>query len=126
MASYTSKEMSVMNAKAFIESLSHEDGRTAKNSNILYIVLGNQLAYDTEPTAPTPVQTDKNKQRELWKQAIGARKVTTGDVSHVVPRYNWTSGTVYAQYRDTDTNLFTRPFYVMTNENNVYKWKENV
>lgn len=125
MASYTSKEMSVMNAKAFIESLSHEDGRTAKNSNILYIVLGNQLAYATEPTAPTPIQTDKNKQRELWKQAIGARKVTTGDVSHVVPRYNWTSGTVYAQYRDTDTNLFTRPFYVMTNENNVYKCLSN-
>jgi len=121
MPAYTSKEMSVMNAKAFIESLSHEDGRVAKNSNILYAVLGNQLAYATEPTAPTPVETDKNKQRELWKQAIGAKKINTGDVSHVIPRYNWTSGTVYAQYRDTDTFLYTRPFYVMTDENNVYK-----
>jgi len=125
MAAYTSKEMSVMNAKAFIESLSHEDGRVAKNSNILYIVLGNQLEYATEPTAPTPIQTDKNKQREIWKQAIGGKKITTGDVSHVVPRYNWTSGTVYAQYRDTDTNLYTRPFYVMTDENNVYKCLSN-
>jgi len=121
MASYTSKEMSVMNAKAFVESLTHEDGRATKTSNILYAVLGNQLAYPEEPTATTPIETDKNKQRQIWKQAIGGKKITSGDVSHVVPRYNWESGTVYAQYRDTDTNLYTRPFYVMTNENNVYK-----
>jgi len=121
MASYTSKELSVMNAKAFIESLSHEDGRATKNSNVLYAVLGRQLTYPQEPVAPTPIETDKNKQRELWKQAIAGKKITTGDVSHVVPRHNWASGRVYAQYRDTDTNLFSRSFYVMTDENNVYK-----
>jgi hypothetical protein len=125
MPSYNSKEMSIMNAKAFIESLSHEDGRNTKESNILYAVLGNQLPYINEPTATTPVETDKNKQRELWREAIGAKKITTGDVSHVVPRYNWTSGTVYAQYRDSDTNLYTRPFYVITDENNVYKCLSN-
>jgi hypothetical protein len=121
MASYTSKELSVMNAKAFIESLSNEDGRATKNSNVLYAVLGRQLTYPQEPVAPTPIETDKNKQRELWKQAIAGKKITTGDVSHVVPRHNWASGRVYAQYRDTDTNLFSRSFYVMTDENNVYK-----
>jgi len=121
MASYTSKELSIMNAKAFIESLSHEDGRSAKNSNILYAVLGRQLTYPQEPVASAAIQTDKNKQRELWKQAIGGRRITTGDVSHVAPRHDWVSGRVYAQYRDTDTNLFTRDFYVMTDENNVYK-----
>lgn len=121
MASYTSKELSVMNAKAFIESLSHEDGRSAKHSNILYAVLGRQLPFTQEPVAEAAIETDKNKQRELWKQAIGGRKITTGDVSHVVPRHDWVSGRVYAQYRDTDTNLFTRDFYVMTDENNVYK-----
>ena len=121
MASYTSKELSVMNAKAFIESLSHDDGRVAKESNIIYAVLGRQLPFTQEPVASTPIETDKNKQRELWKQAIGGKKITTGDVSHVVPRHDWTSGRVYAQYRDTDTNLFSRDFYVMTDENNVYK-----
>jgi len=121
MASYTSKELSVMNAKAFIESLSHEDGRSAKHSNILYAVLGRQLPFTQEPVAEAAIETDKNKQRELWKQAIGGRKITTGDVSHVVPRHDWVSGRVYAQYRDTDTNLFARDFYVMTDENNVYK-----
>lgn len=121
MASYTSKELSVMNARAFIESLSHDDGRVAKESNIIYAVLGRQLPFTQEPVASTPIETDKNKQRELWKQAIGGKKITTGDVSHVVPRHDWTSGRVYAQYRDTDTNLFSRDFYVMTDENNVYK-----
>lgn len=121
MPAYTSKEMSIMNAKAFIESLTHEDGRNTKSSNILYAVLGNQLPYATEPTAPTPIETDRNKQRELWKQAIGGKRITVGDVSHVIPRYDWTSGTVYSQYRDTDTNLYNRQFYVLNSENSVFK-----
>ena len=125
MPSYNSKEMSIMNAKSFVESLSHEDGRNTKESNIFYAVLGNQLDYTTEPTATTPIETDNHKQRVLWREAIGAKKITPGDVSHVVPRYNWVSGTVYAQYRDSDTNLYTRPFYVVTDENNVYKCLSN-
>lgn len=128
MPAYTSKELSIMNAKAFVHNAkmvsgesTDEDTSSVKKSIILYAVLGNQLPYENEPTASTPIETDKNKQRELWRNAIGAKRITPGDISHVVPRYNWTSGTVYAQYRDTDTNLYTRPFYVLTDENNVYK-----
>ena len=121
MPAFTSKEMSIMNAKAFVESLSRQDGRSTKESNVLYVVLGNQNEYTNEPTAPTPIETDAYKQRELWRQAIGAKKITTGDVSHVVPRHNWSTGRVYAMYRDSDTNLHTRSYYVMTDENNVYK-----
>ena len=121
MPAFTSKEMSIMNAKAFVESLSRQDGRSTKESNVLYVVLGNQNEYTTEPTAPTPIETDAYKQRELWRQAIGAKKITTGDVSHVVPRHNWENSRVYAMYRDSDTNLHTRSYYVMTDENNVYK-----
>jgi len=121
MPAYTSKELSVLSAKAFIESLTHEDGRNTKASNILYAMLGKIETWTNEPTPDTPVETDYDKQRDIWRHAIGAKRIQPGNVSHVVQRYNWTSGTVYAQYRDKDTNLYTRPFYVMTDENNVYK-----
>jgi len=121
MPAYTSKELSVLNAKAFVESLTHEDGRNTKASNILYALLGKIETWTNEPTPDTPVETDYDKQRDIWRHAIGAKRIQPGNVSHVVPRYNWTAGTVYAMYRDRDTNLYSRPFYVMTDENNVYK-----
>jgi hypothetical protein len=40
---------------------------------------------------------------------------------HVVPRYDWVTGTVYDMYDDTDTNLIEDDFYVLTDDFNVYK-----
>ena len=35
MSSYASKEMNIMGARAFIESLNRQDGRSTKNSTVL-------------------------------------------------------------------------------------------
>ena len=51
----------------------------------------------------------------------GAKRITTADVTHAVPRHNWTSGVTYDQYDDQDTNLLNDDFYVMTEDYNVYK-----
>ena len=40
MTSYASKEMNIMGAKAFVDSVNESDGRSTKNSTILYAVLG--------------------------------------------------------------------------------------
>jgi hypothetical protein len=51
-----------------------------------------------------------------------AKRITTADVTHAIPRYNWTSGTVYDRYDDQDTNLLeSDDFYVITEDFNVYK-----
>jgi hypothetical protein len=50
-----------------------------------------------------------------------AKRITTADVTHAVPRYDWTSGTTYDQYDDQDTNLLEDDFYVITEDFNVYK-----
>jgi len=118
---YAAKELSIMNAKAFIESLSRTDGRDTKNSNILYAVLGKNTEWSNEPIPDDIVESVTAKHYELWENAIGGKKITTSDVSHVIPRYNWTSGTTYSMYRNNDTSLYTKAFYVVTDEFNVYK-----
>ena len=40
MTSYASKEMNIMGAKAFVDSINESDGRSTKNSTIVYAVLG--------------------------------------------------------------------------------------
>ena len=125
MAKYVSKEFNILNARKFKDSVGSTQKDQVGNSTILYAVLGRNRAYTDENNPDTPIETDNNKQYELWRDAVAGRKITAGDVEHVVPRYNWTSGTVYAMYRDTDKTMYERAFYVFTSENNVYKCLNN-
>ena len=118
---YATKDLSINNAQAFISALNASDGRNTKNSVILYAVIGNQYPYPNEPTPIDPEDNEQFLQYEAHREFIGGKKITTGDVSHVAPRYNWTSGTVYSMYRDTDEDMYERVYYVMTDQFNVYK-----
>lgn len=125
MAKYVAKEFSILNARKFKDSVGSTQKDQIDNSTILYAVLGRNRAYTDEGNPDTPIETDKDKQYQLWRDAVGGRKITSGDVEHVVPRYNWTAGTLYAMYRDTDKTMYERSFYVFTSENNVYKCINN-
>lgn len=118
---YATKDLSINNAKAFIEAMNAQDTSTTKNSVILYAVLGKSEPYENEPTPIIPPDNEQYLQYQAHRDFIGGKKITTGDISHVVPRYNWTSGTVYSMYRDTDEDMYDRVYYVLTDEFNVYK-----
>lgn len=118
---YAAKELNIMNAKAFINSLSAQDGRNTKNSNILYAVLGKNTEWADEPNPDVISQSVSDKHYGLWANAFGAKKINANDVSHVITRYDWTPGTVYSMYRDNDATLYSKAFYVVTDEFNVYK-----
>jgi hypothetical protein len=62
----------------------------------------------------------------FWETMVAAKKITSNDISNVIPRYNWLTGTVYRQYDSTDPNLNAIPesantYYVVTEQYNVYK-----
>lgn len=118
---YATKDLSINNAKAFVSALSAIDGRNEKNSVVLYAVIGNVYPYPNEPTPTLPEDNEQYLQYEAHREFVGAKKINTSDVSHVTTRYDWTSGTTYSMYRDTDEGMYERPFYVLTDEFNVYK-----
>lgn len=115
------KDLSINNAEAFIDALNREDGRDEKNSTILYAAIGNINEYENEPSPSAPIDNGQYVQYQTHRDFIGAKKINTNDVSHVTLRHDWTNGTIYSMYRDVDINLYNRPFYVMTDEYNVYK-----
>lgn len=115
------KDLSINNAEAFIAALNNEDGRSTKNSTILYAAIGNVFPYANEPAPSAPIDSRQYLQYQTQREFIGARKITPQDVSHVTLKNDWVTGTVYSMYRDSDINLYDRPFYVVTNEYNVYK-----
>lgn len=118
---YATKDLSITNAEAFIAAMTATDTSTVKKSHILYAMLGKSSDWANEPTPTEPPDNEQYLHYELWRNAIGAKKIQPSDATHVIPRYNWTSGTVYSMYRDTDTDMYDRIFYVLTDEFNVYK-----
>ena len=73
---------------------------------------------------------------------MAAKRITSSDISKVIPRRNWLTGTIYDMYRHDygmyitgtttqktstsgSTNLFDSSFYVLTTARNVYKCLDN-
>lgn len=122
---YATKKLSINNAQAFIDAVRASDTSTDKKSTILYAVLGGTKPWNNEPNPDDPPRTTDYTNFELHREFIGGKKIGTDDVCHVVPRYNWTSGTIYSMYRNSDANLFEKQFYVVNSELSVYKCLNN-
>lgn len=108
-------------------TLTRPDGRT------------DNLGTDTNPITPADSNLDEAL---VYDDLLAAKKITSSDVSFVIPRRNWTSGTTYDYYRhdygnritgttttqtstSSATTLFDATFYVRTSDNKVYKCLDN-
>jgi hypothetical protein len=119
MASIVTTKFRVHNAEQFAEAFSET------SNTIMYLFIGKNTAFPNDNVPPTPVNSTANIEFTPWRDMYAAKRITTSDVTHAIERYDWTSGTVYDQYDDTDTNLMDDDFYVMTEDYNVYKVLSN-
>ena len=99
--------------------------------------------YEGTETAPTTPGDSVLNEFKNFDDLLAAKKITSSDVSFVVPRRNWTTGTTYDIYRHEyeefvtgststrvtsnsgATTLFDSTFYVVTTDRNVYKCLDN-
>ena len=131
MAAIITNYYRLFNAKQFIESVREPFAGASPNANTIhYVFIGRPQSWDNDNIPPTPVDTI-NLQFDVWKDMIAMKKVNREDIAHVVPREDWTAGTVYDMYDHevTSTNptysgatsLYLANFYVVTDEYRVYK-----
>ena len=116
MPAIVSSKFRVHNAQQFYEAFSET------SNTIMYFYVGGPVAFTNDASPPTPTNSTANVEYLPWRDMVGLKRVTSSDVSLAVPRYDWTSGTVYDQYDDADTNLIeSDDFYVLTDDYQVYK-----
>jgi hypothetical protein len=137
MPAIVTNKFRIHNAKQFVEAFDEvaaTSGAAITDSSGLlqthmYLFIGKVTAWtesssdDTAP--PTPTDSVANTVYNHWRDMIAAKKIGSTDVSHVCPRYNWTSGTNYFAYTHANNALFDQTFYVMTEDYNVYKCLSN-
>ena len=102
-----------------------DSGANPDSSDFYYIGIGRSEEWpdNDQPPTPTPSQETINT---FQNSLSGVKRVL--DQSYVVPRYNWSAGSIYVAWSDkhhSDTTVGTLqeidgPYYVITDENNVY------
>lgn len=115
MAAIATSKFRVHNAEQFLEAFSEA------SNTIMYLYVGGTSPFDDDFNPPTPTNSTANIEFVPWRDSIGAKRVQSSDVVHVIDRYNWTTGTVYDMYDDLDTNILDDDFYVVTDDYQVYK-----
>lgn len=87
------------------------------SNNTYYIGIGRSEDWDSTDTPPDP----SNHARDVRNFRLSLQAIKTAeDVEYVIPRYNWSSGTIYSAYDDGIVGYPTNGYYVLTAENAVY------
>jgi hypothetical protein len=115
------------NADSFIDSFS---------SNNVYLMIGKNDAWAStgagqyagsgfsDTSIPTPVDTTQAPYIH-HNDMIAAKLIGTSDVSHVLKRVDWTTGTVYEEYDHLTDDIIDQDFFVFTSAYRVYKCISN-
>ena len=141
MAAIVTNKFRINNAEQFVESFSE----TAATTYYLFIgrahswatdadAQGNSINEGTDASPPTP-NDDVTSEFYNYDDMLGAKIITSSDVSHCIQRRNWTTGTTYDMYEHNisssnaansgATNLFDSSYVVMNSSFAVYKVIEN-
>ena len=106
------------------------------STNKMYLMIGKADAWSgaslgqytegspTDTAIPTPIDTTVAPFIH-HNDMIAAKLINVSDVSHVVKRVDWTSGTVYSEYDHNQDDQIDQTFFVMTDQYNVYKCISN-
>ena len=129
MAAIITSHFRTLNANNFKDSV-------ADLANSYYLFLGKSdawsanLATTTDSEAPTPLDTVVEI-NDAYQNMSALKKITASDVTNVMPRIasvsnvdtslTWVSGASYVAWDDQDPDIYSKPFYTITDEYKVYK-----
>lgn len=95
-------------AQQFVESF------TETANNTYYLVASKHTPYSNgDATIPSPGDNNTELEVDIYDDGIFGKKITDSDVNLMIPKYVWTSNTVYDYYDPDDSNLFSKQFYVV-------------
>jgi len=105
----------------------------AGNPTSLYAFVGRVTPWDNETFPPIPEQ-DQFSIKQVFKDIITTKLITSSDISPVIPRIDWTLGETYDAYTDTENILavdseanIVKQFYVRNRFDQIFKclWNNN-
>ena len=106
---------------------------TGQNLSTIYAFLAHIDPWNSDSNPDQPTQ-DQIYLKKVQKGIFALKKIGTSNLSPVVPRVDWTSGTIYDYYTDTDDMLavngagfLMKNFYIRNSYDQIFKclWNNN-
>lgn len=132
MAAIITDQLRVLNAGKFLAGIT-------SSTDVYYSFVGLtnptdiSSDWDSSPIAPKDSFNDEN---DYWDTIVALKKINTEDVSQVIRKITWTSGTKYDMYRhdisrnnlaqpSKATSLYSSNYYAVNSEYKVYICLQN-
>jgi hypothetical protein len=127
MAAIITDQLRILNAKNFVAGI-----QSTSNSYYTFIGLPNagdyQSTWNTNPPSP---KDGLNESNDYWDTMIAMKKITSSDVSQVIRKTTWATGTTYDMWRNDVTrsnpsqpsgsfDIYDANYYVMNSDFRVY------
>ena len=106
---------------------------SSRNAQTIYTFLSKVDAWQDDNNVPSPT-ADERYVKQTFKNMFAAKLVKVSDMSPIIPRINWVSGTTYDYYRDdvdmlelNENGDLIYNFYVKNRYDQVFKclWNNN-
>jgi hypothetical protein len=86
------------------------------NANSYYTFAAKATPWPNDTIPPNIDNSVATIEQTINSEMLFGKYIPDGYSNLMTNRYDWTSGTVYAAYDDQDVDLFTKQFFVLTNE----------
>lgn len=97
----------------------------------LYAFIGNVTPWVNENSPPVP-QQDQQSLKSIFKNIIASKRITSSDISPVIPRIDWKNNIIYDYYTDTEdmlstdvNNIIEKKFYIRNKFDQIFKCLDN-
>jgi len=118
--------MAVLTINQHIDSVDSFIKNVETSDNAYYLFVARPTPWSNNDTAVVTAD-DSIYQYEstIFNDLVFGKIITPSDIEYITLRHDWVNGTVYSAYDPKDADLFSKNFYVVTDERKVFKVIDN-
>ena len=119
--------MATLTVNHSIEIVNNFITDVSSNNNSYYCFVGQGSPWRDsnnnidETAIPTDLTSILRTEQSVYQNLAYGKKIGSTDISVMIPRHNWTNGSIYDSYDNLDPDLYSKEFFVVTDNNDVYK-----
>lgn len=93
--------------------------------NSYFVFASKSLPWDNESNPPAANNSLEETNLSVYRDLLFGKLLANSDISILIPRYNWVFDTVYSEYDQTDADLYSKIFFVVNDQYEVFKCISN-
>ena len=112
--------------KFFLNNLTNFVNDIQSTGDAYYFFVGRSVPWSNgDSNTVTAVNDYDEFELSIYHDIVLGKQITNNNISYLVPNYSWANNSFYAQYDPNDPDLFSEIFYVVNQNNAVYKCIDN-